>query len=481
MGFFDRFRRAAIALDFGHSVPDPSILAFPSIDIERTQDNLRLVDMGKERGSRNMPAHDSQGMDDVEHKIVTEIDQKKNLAFNNLSGHQRAYRDRITGLAHRSELEQLNMAVDSAMSDFAAKKQTAKNDIYPMRIDVIEHERDLNAFRQKHRLTRPSRRPESRLWCWGVLLMIGLLEAIMNGAFFARGDELGFLGGLSKAVVAAFLNVSIGWILGRFLLPNVFHRNWLRKFVGLVFSLGFIALIPAFNLLVAHYRAALGGDAPELADQAALTSFLASPFYITEVQGWILFGLGLTFSLIAAGDGWYYDDPYPGYGAAIARHRNALLDYTEAMETAIDEVNDIRDHAEKTVSACSQNIGTRENQFHMLMDETARMSRLFEEHLVHLENAGNALLGVYRNENAKWRTEPVPAYFSIRWTLSRPNNEPLFQASDSIRDAISSTVADAPAESKAAREKLHAAYREAIHEHERIDQLTEADLVNAAR
>jgi hypothetical protein len=62
--------------------------------------------------------------------------------------------------------------------------------------------------------------------------------------------------------------------------------------LGFLLWLGYLG---AFNLLVAHYRGALGGDMPETAHIQAGLAFVANPFGIIDVKSWLLVGLGLLF------------------------------------------------------------------------------------------------------------------------------------------------------------------------------------------
>jgi hypothetical protein len=143
----------------------------------------------------------------------------------------------------------------------------------------------------------------------GVIAVLVVIEAFLNGQLLARGIETGILGGVTYAFIIAVLNVGVGYSAGRYLFRNVNHLRNHRKAEGFASILLWLAFAFLFNLLVAHYRAALGGSNPGDAERIGLTTFISTPFAIKELSGWLLFLLGCSFSLIAAADGWKMDDP----------------------------------------------------------------------------------------------------------------------------------------------------------------------------
>ena len=147
-------------------------------------------------------------------------------------------------------------------------------------------------------------------------------ETILNGIYFAKGSEYGFLGGLGYAFGIAFVNLAFSFSLG---LATSYKNHIKRglKFWGYLSIVGVLTWGVAYNLLVAHYRQQLAVDTDK-AGTNAVNLFFTSPFQLDQVDYWILFLIGLVFSGLAYGEARYFDDSYPGYG-----HLKRRLDKAE--------------------------------------------------------------------------------------------------------------------------------------------------------
>src|SRR3546814_4540847 len=166
-------------------------------------------------------------------------------------------------------------------------------------------------FQRAHGLKRSASFPRSRRLNIGFALALLLIETVLNGSFLAKGHELGLLGGFFMAGAIACANVGSGLAVGWHALPNLWHRNVARKMAGAIIALAYAALIASFNLYVAHLRDALAGDFPEEAGVVAWASLLSNPAGIVSGDSWMLFAMGLAFSLAAAVDGLALDDVSP--------------------------------------------------------------------------------------------------------------------------------------------------------------------------
>ena len=169
-------------------------------------------------------------------------------------------------------------------------------------------ENQLNNFRKKHNLTHPADYPLSRLWNFAVILVIFAMKSILNGTFLARGLETGLLGGIIEVFVIAAINVTFRFFLGNSVMRYLFHRNLLLRILTLFEVPVSCAIAVIFNLLVGHYRDALGGPDPVHASAIAFNSFVQNPFSLMAFESWVLFAMGLFFSLVAAIDGFKMDD-----------------------------------------------------------------------------------------------------------------------------------------------------------------------------
>ena len=209
----------------------------------------------------------------------------------------------------------------------------------------------------------------SRLWNFTVILVILAIESILNGTFLARGLETGLLGGIVEAFAIAAINVSFGFFLGNSVIRYVFHRSYILRvlaFIEIPIS-GAIAIF--FNLLVGHYRDALGGPDPAHASSTALYSFRLHPFDLAAIESWVLFALGLFFSTVAAVDGFKMNDPYPGYGKISRKHEEIIQEYTDEKANIVEDLSRTCDQALDYMRNARQNLAARRAELSMILDQ----------------------------------------------------------------------------------------------------------------
>jgi len=217
---------------------------------------------------------------------------------------------------------------------------------------------------------RASQRPDSRRAHVIILLSFIVAEALINGSFLAVGSEYGLIQGWLMAAGISAFNV---WLLGFRLGANAFrqmnHHRWYRKLLGALAFCAILGVAYSSNLWVAHYRDALGGADPDNASATALTAWLANPLNPLKVSGveslWLL-GLGLTFTILGITDGFFWDDPYPGYGQFYAEYRRRQADYQLLYEKSFNELRNVEQTEESRLSDLADEINKRLNDFLLL-------------------------------------------------------------------------------------------------------------------
>ncbi len=113
---------------------------------------------------------------------------------------------------------------------------------------------DLERFKSENRISRDAHYPASPLLAFGILSVLILVEACINGVLFADSSDRGLFGGWLEAMVLAITNVGVAFLVGHLLLPQLNRRSLFAKAGAIVLALaGFAALI-AVNLFGAHYR-----------------------------------------------------------------------------------------------------------------------------------------------------------------------------------------------------------------------------------
>jgi hypothetical protein len=274
----------------------------------------------------------------------------------------------------------------------------------PMLADHLREEKsrlaDLEQFKKANRLTRDAHYPSSPLFAFGVLLLLILVEAGINGVLFAETSDQGLFGGWLEAFVLSATNVCAAFLFGRLVLPQLHRRGLLVKPLAGLAALAGFGLLIAINLGGAHYRdfkgelakheteaptvqpksqitvlspsskTAVPGQSaktpigtaaspsplppsepgPSAVEQDAIRQALANPLALRSFSSLFLLAIGLCGATIAAWDGYKFDDPFPGFGKRHRRYCVARERTAEALRKILGQSNTIMAGTFQTIS-----------------------------------------------------------------------------------------------------------------------------------
>jgi uncharacterized protein YukE len=451
----------------------PATTVFLDLNVDRVADELRLSAFGSERGAQNRPSSDAQTLDDIEHQIVERIEAHKQDANGIYLDHLHTYDERLTALSFEERFATIQQAAPEAVGDFRAEATIGRDELFVLRRRLNENEIERERFRARHRLERPARLNSlgKIILKIGVLAVLFILEVMINGSFLAKANLGGLLGGAAQAVTFAALNIIASFFWGMVLIRLVNRRNYLLKLVGLVSFLAYLAFAVALNLTLSHLREI--PPAVSLNDtigQEVLHRLLTAPLGLTDINSWVLFAIGLIFSLIAMVDGLTFFDPYMGYSGLERRWIEASQQFAEARINLIERLRDIREDATETMNEAARDLSVRRSEYDALLQGRARLSQRFEHHQSQIEQTCRALLEIYREANRGTRSTPAPDYFTKTYSMARisyTGNEPNASARDTLRQMISDTQALLNQQIKA----IHEAFDSAVRTYREIDEL----------
>lgn len=409
----EKFRRRS-------AVVAPERELFEPIDRDAITRRLRLVECGSERGRRNQPASDDDAPDWVERKVVETIDDLRLHAASTYRKHAKVYADFLPGLQSKPFVVAALAKIDTAISDIRTASSIGKDVLFTARERTVETTREFAAFRTKNCLLRPARIPPSHALHIGTLLLLVVIESLLNGTLLAQGNVYGEIGGIVTAFVIAALNLAIGFIAGRFGASWARHINLAARTVGRASLVGYVPTLTVFNLSIAHYRAALLSSVPGQGlppEVVALQTLVRTPLSGPDVVGWILFGMGCLFSVVAAFDGGHWDDPYPGYGPMTRRRDSAREEYAGGKESMLTELSSIRSNANAEAQLELQRLDLRERERQSLQVARQDLDQKYSSHAALLQRALTELLDSYREANRQSRTDPAPVHFARLHTL----------------------------------------------------------------
>lgn len=401
------------------------IFDFPRYDLDEIEHELRVKEEAIANGKRNNPPTSSHTLDYVESKIVQYFKDRGNEAFN-------LYKRRIQHLdsqirnwvmkAHESAAA-LQVAGQNASVGFDAYKVLHSEQLRRFQGDLTARNQELKTFKEKHKLDRLADYPESMTLRYGLLAILITVESVLNGSLIATGHELGLFGGSVIAFGLSLFNVGVGFICGYGAYRYIHYRAMLAKIYSVAGVAGYLLLIAVINLGISHYREASMAvqDNPSA---GALRSLTNNPLSLGELESWMLFGMGVVFSLIAFFDGVHIDDPYPGYGKRdrLVRELEQELQYEQIH--VFHELQGLRDQKSTDLEKKSSSLDQYKTWASEYISKRDQWTENFKRHIQELEHSCSELLRRYQSYNRHERSEPPPAYFDSTYQMAQFPLEP---------------------------------------------------------
>ncbi|MGE0677197.1 hypothetical protein [Pseudolabrys sp.] len=454
----------------------PNTDIFLEIDPETVSSDMRLAELGAERGASERPATDAHNLDDIEHRVIERIENHKQDAHHLFLDHLHTYEDRISALHFEERFAIIRQAAPEAVGDFKAEAGLGRDELYALRRRVADTERERNHFKELHKLTRTARVSTTggTIFKVGLLAVMFVIEVVVNGGFLAKSSEQGILGGAVQAVSFAALNILASFLLGLVPIRLLNRRSIFLKLLGLLGLVFYLVFAVGLNLTLAHLREippTLSGDV----GQEVLQRLLHTPYMLNDVNSFVFFGIGFIFSLVAMADGVLFTDPYPGYASMEKRWLGAGQHYTDRKAELIDQLREIRDTAKEAMNGAARDLSVRRSEFDSILQARGRLASRFAEHQNHIERAGRTLLAVYREANQKARKTAAPPYFAKGYEMQR-----IAYGGDTeegtAREQLRQSIKDSQQILEAQITAIHEEFDRAVASYREIDQLIpEAD------
>lgn len=384
---------------------------FDRVDIYALEEELEVTRLAREEGRRDKPAKSDLVLDGPQRAIIAGVTERLNTARLEAEDGVKSVDIKLGSIDLGAIANAMStLPVDTEM-EIERTKGRFRDRLLGLRRRERGMRRELNFFQLENSLHREAHYPESEILHWAIIAALVVAESAANSYFFARGSDLGLLGGAFQALLISLVNVGAALLAGIYILRNLQHVDRNRVYVaagGLVIYLGFMGF---FNLATAHYRAQLAVD-PLAALVNALLSLAKNPFGIGDFDATVLLFIGIIFSLAALTKAYMADDRYPTFGKIDRRFREAYDDYQDGKEDLREEVNGVIDHARVVLHGYTENARDASREHATLIAQSESLIGEYFRHTEELRSAINTLLNMYRTTNIKARSSPHPDYFS---------------------------------------------------------------------
>ena len=107
-----------------------STMSLPEFDLDHIKKSFQLEKIGAERGASCQPSSDSETYDDVEQKIISEIEREAKKYNDKIINELNEYNDSLKSLGYHALSSGISGVSQSAQSDFKASVHNGANHIY---------------------------------------------------------------------------------------------------------------------------------------------------------------------------------------------------------------------------------------------------------------------------------------------------------------------------------------------------------------
>lgn len=394
---------------------------FKRLNLDALARDLQLEEVGKDRGEREEPPSGTVDFDEVEGRILDLVRDKQSDAEQEFREQRDTYIQRLGRNGLLTIVSEIDEAAKLASTkiDHAVSEARGALPVLAAKAKAARSEYEL--FRADHGLVRSAKYPPlSKLVLqWLLVILLLVVETAANGAFFAKGSDLGLVGGWSDAAIFAAVNIAVALVVGQTAGRYVGHRDQAKRLVAIAGLLAWAIFTLGFAMFVGHYRDALEGQAVD-AFSSAVASISVSPLGFSSVHSWVLLFAGCLFAFVALFDARLMNDPYPGFGAVARAADEAEDEYEDERKNYLETIKDAYEDAITAMARMSRDSGKRMADSERILVDLKTLSGSYKQHLTYLEGVGNNLLQLYRDANKRARSTKAPTSFRKKWKEFAP-------------------------------------------------------------
>ena len=295
----------------------------------------------------------------------------------------------------------------SLIKDLRFKWKTKKTEIedklFRAKEELLGAEREIKNFRLIHQITREPHINSSK-WKFAlflVLITMAVIEIYTNSALLSEA-----VGGLQTAMSIAFvfatINIGLSWLVGKLVFTSFIHIKKLRRHLCYGIAFLYSLTIIYFNFAIGVFRG-ISDQIGIMADDAELKLMVTAAVFpfdnLTDLsfQSVALIGMGILFAIIAVVEGYFFDEPYPGY----ARYGHKLNEKkTQLEKLKAHAVNLLRESHTKSAQDLNE-IRARRWQANITWGDSVDLLQAafnsYKNWISQLEKIAKNLVSRYRN------------------------------------------------------------------------------------
>ena len=374
---------------------------------------LRISSAAKQTAMAEEPKSDSMNLDETERSIISycerEVQKANDLVYDKFSVFKQLM-SKVTKAI--SDIESIKLLHETFRSEYQynIRKNSGEAEIIQEEYNLAK--KDLYSFKDEHKLIRQEQSSTKPLLNWAIVLAIVLAESMLNSSFFAKGSELGLLGGIIQAFVIVMINVLVANLVVLLIRRrNLITISAMEKLGYTLLSGLMVAATVSFHFLVGHYRDALGINV-ETAYHYSVINFKANPFVLMDFESYILVFMGFLFFILLIIDLYKLKDPYPGYGEITQKFNKIKEEYDALNFMLLDDESDMTKDINSRIELVKTEANSIYEEIQGIHIAKQKLENKYNEHLSSIQNLAITAIKSYRSMNTDMRTTPKPAYFN---------------------------------------------------------------------
>ena len=442
-------------------------------DADKVAKELKLEEIGAEKGKKNQPSAESQRRDEIESQILERIEAAKSTAHEAAVDQIHLYNDRIANLDFEGHFLELRRAGPETISEIQAKIHLGLNEMYPRRNKLLDAMKAFDHFRKENGLEHKTAKITSNYEKILRILIIVILifsETYFNATYLAKGSTQGLIGGIIEAASFTLLNIGFSIIITHFVIKQIVRRGLFWKLLGLIGIALWLVLIIGINLGLAHYRE-VASTFFEGAGADILIRILNSPFGLTELESWMLFATAMLFATITLVDILTFSDIYPGYTRQQKILDEVEEDYIVEFENMKEELDEIKEDYKDNLNTIGNALSSRQRELTRILSGLSKLKSLYNVHHEQLQRASDALFSYYFEANREARTEPPPDRFNKRDMVTNMELTSDKALHDSATKKINRRITEAKKFLEKQIQSVLDEYMNGIHQYQNLDIL----------
>ena len=394
---------------------------FKNIKVADIEKEINLKEKGESDGKNNLPSENSEVFSITENEAITKYDNRRHQAVEDAAKYLEPIKNKIIG--YGSILGKKHFFIDSFKNKVEQSLTSADGRLSNLKDSYDSQNKEVKHFKLTHDISREPKSLTTLTMIGGLLFAAALffIEVRVNtkllGPAMTGGESEGQ--GISFAVAA--LNVIISFLAGYFLVKNFNLQKSLKKTISKAILAFYSIFIIYLNWCLGAFRAIAEqkgdviqwGQTEAVVSQATEFGNVLYPWTVDwSFYAAVLTCIGIGFALLSLLDGYFFDDPYPGYGS-VGKNRNENK----------EEINRIREHLGNEIGIFFKNetkkvseerdllISDSLKQWSINVTKLESTFANYKRYAKKIDDDTDHIIQEYRSFNGNFRSTLTPKYW----------------------------------------------------------------------